>query len=531
MDIKTKKKGLVIAAAWPIAFALLSYLYYRLFHLWPHNSDDANSLLLGYDIFNGNPLLRNWYSPPDSFFATDVLQLGLLATIFGPSARVMLILPAMLWAAIVLPTMAVTMRFARNRAFAFLTVAGLLAFPVVSVNSSMELITRAPMHIATTLYGLVLLLLAYRWLRAVEFKAWVLPAYTLLLAATVYSDPLILFIAALPVLLVCAHWYRINSLRTISLAALTIAGVAIGKIALMTTAAAGGFTAPPQPMIFAPFDRWPSNFGLTLRGLMALFGADFTDRQLTPVAGETVFMYLSQTPLVMLARLPFLGMVGVAVWKTGRRIARADSPIELLLFYPIVIILAACLLSGQMQDFTSARYLFPVLIFGVILMTIYAPANRWLVRFAGATLAVSLVSFSATYVRALDAPSFATPAQNHLADWLSANGLTDGYAPYWSASILTVLSDGKVRARAITATDDSDGYVQPQKWLSKYIWYAKPVSGRRFVVYDSRPLAFNYERSRVIHTLGEPRSSHWIGPYEVLEYDVDKTDFSRLSLP
>ncbi|MCR5598168.1 MAG: hypothetical protein K6G19_08335 [Lachnospiraceae bacterium] len=51
---------------------------------------------------------------------------------------------------------------------------------------------------------------------------------------------------------------------------------------------------------------------------------------------------------------------------------------------------------------------------------------------------------------------------------MEANGLTDGVSDFWGASIVTALSEGKVRIRPVTT---ADGALKPVKWRSKDKWY------------------------------------------------------------
>jgi len=404
MNTITRDRSFSIKSViWPTGFFVLTFVYYRAFHFWPHNSDDANSLLLGYDIFHGNPLLKNWYLPPDTFYATDVIPLGAMTLLFGLSARIMLLLPAMIWSTVVLVSIACAMHFAANRKWALLCVATILGFPVLGAHAGMELITRAPMHIATTLYALFLILMAHRWFKSPKSEPVVFFGFQLLLIASVFSDPFILYAGALPILLVCAHQYIAPStrVRAVVLAGMIIASVIAGKLLLLVSNSLGGFSAHPQPMVFAAFSDLGNNFAIFVRGLMTLFGADFTGRELTP-RGENV-EYLAKGPIVMLSRVSFLLATAWTVWLVARRIGtRQSCPlIAQLLFYPIVVIVAATLLSNQLVDLTSARYSFPILIFGVILLAITVKPSRSKLNFAAAALLISAVSFACTYVLAI----------------------------------------------------------------------------------------------------------------------------------
>lgn len=535
MDVELKRPFAIPArAVWTLAFLLLTYVYYHLFRMWPHNSDDANSMLIGYDIFHGNPLLRGWYSPPDSFYATDAIYLGFLTLLLGASPRVMVLTPAIVWSATVLLCAWCAIRFSPNRRFALGLILVTLALPVTGIAFTMEMITKAPMHISTVVYAMVVILIANHWLEVGTWRIASAAVLIGLIAVTVASDPLILFIGALPVLMMCAHEFAYDGRKkdSVSLGIVIVASIVAGKMLMAWISAAGGFSAHPQPMTFASFDRIGQNIQLFLHGLLILFGANFTGRALS--VGETpIITYLATGPIVMMARLPVLILVVWGIVLTGVRIAKRSQAVgrfEMMLFFSIVVITGAILVSDQMADISSSRYCFPILILGVVLASIALPANPAPQLVVKVATVVSAVAFCAAYLLSVQNPIFAEKQDSDLADFLKSNHMTQGYAPYWTSSIVMVLTDGDSRLRAVMSSGADS--LEPFKWLSKHDWYQLPPKGQqRFVIVDSRARPFSYERQRVINVLGQPLNSYHVGPYEILMYSTDTSDFSRLSLP
>ena len=519
-------------AVYLLLFVVLTFTYYIAFRIWPHNSDDANSLLIGYDIFHGNPLLKGWFTPPDSFYATDAIYLGLFSSILGPTLPVMVLTPAAIWAATVVAALIYAVRGGENRWLAATLVLAILAFPIISVSSpmQMEMITRAPMHIATVVYALLMFGMARHWLSRDSHRWLNGIALTAFMAITAASDPLIIFIGALPIMAACLHIMLTSRIyrRPIMLAGLMVAGVVAGKLILVAVHMGGGFIAHPQPLIFSEFHNLGHNIALYIQSLLSLFGANFTGKAVS-TEGQGLLAFVARGPMVMVVRVLVLMLVLLSAIYTCVRIARKRpvDTLDIMLVSSMTIISAAAILSNQMTDVTSMRYLFPVLIFGILLAarTTHASAITWSV--AAGAFVISGISFAATI--AVEKPSLVSSEHQQLADWLRENNLSEGYGPFWSASIVTLASHGEVQVRAVAPSGPSS--LSPFTWLSNAQWYDEPDPGeRRFVIYDSRGGAFVYERERAVATLGQPIESHPVGPFEVMIYETDKADFTPLSL-
>ena len=65
------RRRLLAAAAVALAAAALFVVYLRMSRTYPENSDEANILLMSWDMLHGNVLLHGWYLSDVSFYPTD----------------------------------------------------------------------------------------------------------------------------------------------------------------------------------------------------------------------------------------------------------------------------------------------------------------------------------------------------------------------------------------------------------------------------------------------------------------------------
>ena len=149
-------------------------------------------------------------------------------------------------------------------------------------------------------------------------------------------------------------------------------------------------------------------------------------------------------------------------------------------------------IPNSSESVSSTRYLVPVLLMIIILILII-PFKRGsspivpslfagliaLTLITGGYHAYALSDPSSTHVgkfKKIDAE------RRDLIDYIKNNGLQYGYASYWHANSLTVLSDNILKIRPINFTN---GGVMPMRWLSSNDWYRpKAWNGKTFLLLD-----------------------------------------------
>ncbi|MEM5295082.1 hypothetical protein VSR82_12120 [Burkholderia sp. JPY481] len=492
-----------------------------------------NSLLAARDIVLGNPLLRGWEFPPDPFYFTDLLPEGVLTLFLGLTPRILFIFPAMVWAAVVCSCIWMTGQITPDSRWQQAAVFVCLGLPIVIDDHSMRVLGTAPTHITTILLGAGLFWFAYRQWCAPQLSKAIFFWLALLAFMGSFSDPFIVSAAIGPAIVVCGlHWLAaVKRDKCVWVAASLALGLVIGRLAIAVVAKVHGFAISPQPAAFADFERLSGNFALVTRGLLMIFGADFTGRPLAPSGGMSFREALAATPATMFARVVFLvaaiagSLLMVRRMFSGRLEQLRNTDFLLMCFaWSSVIAMLAALLSDQMQNLTSYRYLLPTLVYGSIVgakLLGGSTLGRLLIVAAGI---LSAGSFWGTLHVARENPTYFGPAIQGLAAWLQENRLTDGYGPYWSASSTTLASGNSVRTRAVIK--GADGLIRPYLWLSRHEWYGSPT-GKRFILVDTvNP--DNYTTADVIAQFGQPSVLKRVNGYDILIYADPDSRLSQL---
>lgn len=227
-------------------------------------------------------------------------------------------------------------------------------------------------------------------------------------------------------------------------------------------------------------EMW-ANLGHTLHGFIALFGG-------VPQPGSAV---VSWSGIYSAGRfcsaLLLLIMMPVSLYSFLRSRRSAEQFVAVFAAVSIILVLFIQITTTvpDMKDpVSSSRYLVPslLLLLLIVIGSLFKSATTnsykylgWLVSFAFLTSAVS--SFGWPHNGLLKCqPSY----QMRLAEFLTSNGLEYGYATYWNAGAVTVLSDGKVRVRQINF---AKGLPVPYRWLSANRWYRPSAwNGTTFMV-------------------------------------------------
>jgi hypothetical protein len=525
---------------WLTAFTLLSFAYYEYFQCFAKNSDDANCLLAGFDMFHGNILLKHWRVGPDHFYTGDILAYGILTRLFGITPTFLSLFPAMFWAAVVLLSLKAVLvcsgapRSPGGIAFAFT----LIGLPVAVPQS------HAPMHVATLIYCLGIFLLGRHLLREPATHPTGYLGLFLLTAAAVAGDPLAVVACVLPILMTCGLIVapRFGKKAVLVASTLVIATVT-GRLAVSLITRDGGFVPLNLPMRFGDFDKFALRFHYGIYGVLDAFGINFFGKGATPAAGYTSLAdYIARGPIVPLFRIPLALFAAASVWRFGRAlyhrfITRATqvpaAPNEYLLhfsFWAVALTVLGAFLSEVLEGSPpTSRFFLPALVFATIMGAVEVEKRWWGRGYTFVALATSFAAIVAVYALNQSAPHRPNNEHREVAAWLQDHSLTEGYGSYWSSSIVTVTTSNRVKVRALSG---AGGALAPYIWWNcNTAWYTKPALDgplQRFVLIDRAPVLGALTEEQVIASLGKPAQVAQVGKYVVFIYDVRTTDFSRL---
>ena len=188
-------------------------------------------------------------------------------------------------------------------------------------------------------------------------------------------------------------------------------------------------------------------------------------------------------------------------------------------------------------DVNSVRYLVPAVVFGSVLagrfvsrlrlpslgsVTIRSVSISSLsISSVGASLAglTILVAYAAT-PWALVTASHAPAPSTALARWLADNQLGRGFGPYWDASIVTVVSQERVKVRPVIA---EGGRLHALAYFASARWFSdtQAAPDKVFLVYEpDRPWGGVDDQSAAT-TFGPPERVATVGSYRVLVWAGD----------
>src|ERR1022692_90602 len=351
--------GAVAVAA---AGLILFVCYWRLSRTALVNSDGASNALQAWDMLHGNLLLHGWKLSDVSFYTTELPQYMLVELALGMSANVVHVAGAMTYTLVVVLAALLAKGSATGRAglIRAAIAAGIMLAP--QLGNGVYTLILSPDHVGTVVPVLVAWLILDR-----ARPRWYVPVIVgALLAWALVADALALYIAVVPLALVCAirvyqeavqqrrpwaaQWY------TVSLGAAALVAVGLAHLLAVALRAAGGYQVQPALGGFATAAALANHMWLGVETVLVLFGADFFGRPFQSAATvEAVF------------HLAGVALAGWAVWIGTRRLWRDRDLVPALLVVAVFINLAGFLRSTRVGDVGSAREIAAVLPFGAVL--------------------------------------------------------------------------------------------------------------------------------------------------------------------
>ncbi|MDF2690419.1 MAG: putative rane protein [Gammaproteobacteria bacterium] len=502
MQLNAFLKSKLSYGLWLSAFILLSISYSFLFRQVPINSDTASYFLQAQDIVNGNIFLKGWTLSADNYYTLDTafLSIGMLLT--GSSLKLFYIIPAMVFALIVLLSFSLSQA---NQFFwrsAFIMV--MIGMPTLeAASNSFGLIAY---HAASLMYCL-LILFCIQNIQRPKLQLSLCFLLTYLLCA---GDPWADFVLVLPLFILFLLEYR----RPDSLPGPRYLPVIMLTACLLAHISAYLFNGFSLTVIS------PVNSGIG-NGKEMAFNSLFFIINLCTLSGSH-----AAAPLYFII-IRSLGLIAI-IWGFCKSLMNWNSQDWLNMFLAISIILMsiAFILSQNScnsyidiapVDIYSGRYLIANYVFGVILAArtfkLQAPAWKWLAALA---LALNLYYFVPTLFLAPASASI-TPAMQ----WLEKHGYSYGYGSYWDSSLATVLSSNKLLVRPINYSFNTN-QIGPSFWLSDKTWYSKQSKqANSFVLFKVRSYKDRINLASLNARFGQPAQLIFINGYSIAIWNKD----------
>lgn len=437
------------------AFVVLSAFYMSLAATLPVNSDSVSALLEAQDILRGNVLLHHWDLSTEPYYVTEILPYVVAAGLAGWHLSFYYLVPGILLAAVVLLAFRLCREIAPAGAWFFLVlVAAPTAFGV-------QVMLIPCIHMGAYVGVLACWLLIFAQKNRERPAVW--GVFVALLVLCLASDDIIKYCFVLPVLGAVAVLSVQNRRLEHGRLALCVL-VALGLAHALKTVLAhnGAFHVPGLwTMSFAGQERIGYNLSVLVSGILHFFGAYFFAKEFSlHGAGNELF---------------HLSVLLLALWGVMRLVRSKTVKLDLFDYAALLcmgIMVGAFTFSQLPIDDASTRYLvFPYILMALLLArhTVLPAAQRALCLAGAAVYAVLSVPAPVLH--------FWQTNRNFPVNMeLARLGLTQGFAPYWSAAVNSL--PNPVRIAPVEFGAD----IKPFHFLSKRDWYTQ---GGNFLLCDT----------------------------------------------
>jgi hypothetical protein len=513
--------GAVAAASVGLFFGYLQFA-----RRYATNADGASNALQAWDMLHGNVLLHQWTLSDVSFYTTELPQYALVQLVYGFNSDMVHVAAAMTYTLIVL----LVAVLAKGRATGWAAAARIgLALAIVAVPApGIGYLTTlsSPNHTGTAVPVLV------TWLvldRAQHRKplSWLPYLMVVLLAWGQIGDPLVTFIAALPLVVVCGYrlirddrpWRdRLRGLDARLLAA-GVVSVLVTHAFLRILEAAGGFRVHPAGIALSQASKLDDRVRMTVQTTAGIFGAYFPDAHgpfqlglagLRLVAIAVVFAAVAVVVVRAIRPTGSRGDGATAGRPSGKRNWRQDRVLQVIAV-GIVVNLGAYVVSALPLDMGASRETIAVVPLGAVLAGRIFGRKLLRLRLAP-VLAAVLVLLAGFFV--VQSANRGVPAERQdVADWLVSRNLRYGIGNYWTANNITLASKGRTQVVPVAGATEITAY----HWESRGDWYDPARHDARFFVLDLRQPENTVESA--VAQFGSPVERHDFGTATVLIYD------------
>ena len=531
----------------PSIWLLFFWIYSIVFKKFPTNSDEASYILQALDLTKGNVFLKGWTLSRDNFYSLDTLlyAVGLLLGINQKS--LLYLIPALIYSSLVTFLAFFISSLVGSLRKGLIPVAAFLMFPA---GMLLDFASSGADHTLTYVFIIAVLilligdgLLVYRkYLGAI------------LLGMACFGDPLTYFIGVIPILssaVYCAY-KGFDRIKNRMMVQSCLVAVTLSFILEFLFKFFGGFHSIGYGSNFVDFNKISFNVFLFSGGIRRIFNLDFFGHPILYL--PTIIGFIHALFFCLFVCFLYLVLSKKDLFHFTHREA-------LSLYFSVIsifILSFSFLASAIPVDKFSTHYLIFLLIDASIILGLviskfeasneYADAlkkyNQSIVDFLSLVMDLIWSSFNNRFrknFRVLSAStlkgftfvflvvfalsffidSFHKKSPKYLDEkkminYLEKKGLNYGFSPYWDANVLTVLSEEKVKNRAVLYDGKS---IVPYYWLSENTWYCQPKTSF-FVLY--RPQKdFDISSQNIIRIFGKPVIKKIIGPYRVFIYSVE----------
>jgi hypothetical protein len=522
------RSGWLGVAAWGLGLVVAFAANLRLSQTSATNSDGASQALQAWDMLHGNLLLHGWITGDVTYYTTEVPEYMLVELVHGLNADAVHIAAALTYtlAMLLVALLAMGKTTGREAVARAVIAAGIMIAP--QLDAGTYALLNSPDHLGTSVPVLLAWLIVDR-----ARPRWYVPvAVGLILAWAQIADMLVLYMAVVPLAIVCTFrarrakvWQRQRQRQRqpqplasqryeIALAVAAVVAGVVGLAGPHVLQAIGGEIQVQPVTQLSPLNVifW-HNLRVTGICLLVLVGANFIGVHQAVRSGFEI-LHLAGAALGACA-------IAVAAW----RFPRDRDLVSQLLLAGIVINLVAFAVGTHAVEITYTREITPVLPFAAALAGRLL-ARRLLAMRLAPVLIVVLCGYLAGLVFAIRQP--VVPAQNaRLTSWLETHHLHYGLSGYWAANAVTLTSGERVKVRSL---DRAGATLRATRQLVNTEWYDPSRESANFVVvYDGHAGTQPFtgftgvvgfpDTKEVIATFGTPARTYRYSQYTIFVWD------------
>ena len=501
------------------AAGLFVLLYAVAHHAYAPDSDGATVALEGFAMAHGRLLFHGWAISLDSFWTVDALWYLVASLLFGLHPVLMQAVPAAIAAAVIAFGVVIAVD-ERSRAAAVAAGATVVAILGLPSQALANFLLRGPLHVGTALWCLV----AFLALRRGRF-GWGFAVGIVFLAAGLLGDLQMLALGVVPVLVagLAAMARRRDWRAGLAQVVAAVSSVVLAEVVRRIARAVGTFSiAKANPI--ATFSQMLHNLkhGLHEGALLMGVGSTYYGLGSEPKALSYVH--------VLAILVVFAAVAGTAIAFVWGALRGAPTVVgtsseaawrldDMLLLAALASPVAFVVLAAS-PDPEYARYLTPGVIFGAVLagrvVGRVAEDFEWrgLGRAAAAIGLAATCCYAAGVAVNLDRPAPVASAVP-LASWLESHHLRHGVGAYWSASVVTVESSGRVEVRPVVSPNGRVLIRYDRNSASS--WYTRPF---HFLVFNLTAPWGDVNWKTGIATFGQPTRAYTVdGIYRVMVWN------------
>ena len=428
-----------------IAFVVVGTIFYSwLSSQVGANSDNMSSLLISKDMADGNYQLNGWYMSTQSYIFSDIVWTALAIKVFGFNPILSHVMPGLFFSFTVLFSIAITRD--KNKSGWIFLVPILIIPTFFTVANAIEL----------NIHGGIYLLSVAMLFLIINSSDKIIP-YTLIIMPIIVgifadSDKLIIFTFSLPCFLAAIFHASLSSYNRrrhiyIAMAAFMsiiffkIFGVALPKLFDYEVPGVGNPAIATPDVIF-------NNINIFISGVGEYFSIQLKSE------GITLALSIFRLLCLLFVSILFIRALFVS-WK--------KSFADTFLFLSTGIPVGAFIFSSIPIDITSSRFFF----FSILSAIILVARNTNITLLPSIIAPVLLIWAISNLLSIINNRVTEDAYYSDLGRYLESQGLENGYAEFWRASILSATSQVHVSPVHV------DGLIRPHYWLSKNEWYER----------------------------------------------------------